>query len=232
MTKAAIIQSNYIPWKGYFDIIQDVDTFVFLDDAQMTKRDWRTRNRIKTAKGVEWLSVPVKGGRHQRICDVAITDNAWQRRHLKTLVTNYSRAPHFEKFEMLLEWLYQTEHQNLSEFNQKTTKLICRLLNIEAEFLCATELDVPGSKSEKLINICQEVGATVYLSGPSARDYICEEQFIAAGIELRYKSYPDYPEYPQLFPPFRHDVSIIDLLFNCGPDSAQYVWDWSETTIT
>ena len=115
MKKLAIIQSNYIPWKGYFDIIHDVDVFVFLEDVQMTKRNWRSRNKIKTPKGTEWLTVPVKGGREQLIEQTEIAEGNWQKSHLKTLQFNYSRAPFFKSYKFLLDWLYQTPHRYLSE---------------------------------------------------------------------------------------------------------------------
>lgn len=229
MTKVAIIQSNYIPWKGYFDIIHEVDVFVFLDDVQMTKRDWRTRNKIKTPKGTEWLTVPVTGGRDQLIYETEIVQDDWQRRHLKSFSTNYGRAPFFKDYKFLLDWLYGETHTNLSEFNRQTTNMICDILGIKTRLLCSTDLDANGAKDDRLINICQKLGATLYMSGPAARDYIVEEKFQEASIELVFKNYSGYPEYPQLFPPFEHAVSILDLLFNCGPETPHYIWGWRES---
>ena len=228
MTKVAIIQSNYIPWKGYFDIIHDVDLFVFLDDVQMTKRDWRSRNKIKTPRGTEWLTVPVKGGREQLICETEIVQDAWQEHHLKSLQTNYGRAPFFKDFKFLLDWLYRERHTNLSEFNRQTTSIFCEILGIKTQLMSSMDLASQGAKDDRLIDICLKLGATVYLSGPSARDYIVEEKFHEAGIELVYKDYSSYPEYPQLFPPYEHAVSILDLLFNCGPAAPDYIWGWRE----
>jgi hypothetical protein len=229
MTKVAIIQSNYIPWKGYFDIIHDVDLFVFLDDVQMTKRDWRTRNKIKTPRGTEWLTVPVKGGRQQLIADTEIAPGNWQAEHLKSLRANYGRSPFFRDYGALLGWIYGEAHTNLSEFNRQTTRLICEILGIKTALLCTVGWDIPGTKSERIINICQRLGATVYVSGPSARDYIVEDEFREANVELRFKEYVGYPEYPQLFPPFDHAVTILDLLFNCGPQSSYHIWGWRES---
>jgi hypothetical protein len=226
--KVAVIQSNYIPWKGYFDIIHEVDVFVFLDDVQMTKRDWRSRNKIKTAEGTAWLTVPVKGGRGQLICETEIVQDRWQRRHLKSLHTNYSRTPFFGDYQSLLDWLYGETHINLSEFNRQTTRMICDILGIETQLVSSMDLEANGSKTDRLINMCQELEATAYLSGPSARAYIVEDEFLEAGIELEYKDYSGYPEYPQLFSPFEHKVSILDLLFNCGPEAFYYVWGWRE----
>lgn len=228
MKKVAIIQSNYMPWKGYFDIIHDVDVFVFLDDVQMTKRDWRTRNKIKTPKGTEWLTVPVSGGRDQLIYETEIVQDDWQHRHLKSLSTNYNRAPFFKNYQFLLDWLYGQTHQNLSKFNRQTTQIICEMLGLKTQLLCSVDLAPQGAKDDRLIDICQKVGATLYISGPAARDYIVEEKFQTAGIELVFKDYSGYPEYPQLFPPFEHAVSILDLLFNCGPEAPHYIWGWRE----
>ena len=228
--KVAIIQSNYIPWKGYFDIIHDVDVFVFLDDVQMTKRDWRSRNKIKTPKGTEWLSVPFKKGRNQLICETEIAQGDWQKKHLKTIHTNYGRAPFFKSYKFLLDWLYGETHKNLSEFNRQTTSMICDILGIETQLICSVELAADGVKHDRLINICQKLGATVYLSGPAARDYIDDAKFQEAGIKLVYKDYSGYPAYQQRFPPFEHQVSIIDVLFNCGPEAPYYIWGWREDT--
>jgi hypothetical protein len=227
--KAAIIQSNYIPWKGYFDIIHDVDIFVFLDTVRMTKRDWRTRNKIKTPEGWMWLTVPVTGGRDQLIYQVCIAGERWQRKHQKSLSFNYAKAPFFQDYGFLLGWLYTQCHENLSQFNMQTTSMICDILGIETELVCSMDLAARGSKTDLLINICRKVGATTYLSGPSARAYIDEKKFQDAGIELCYKDYDGYPEYPQLFPPFEHQVSILDLLFNCGPHAPYYIWGWRES---
>jgi hypothetical protein len=228
MKKLAIIQSNYIPWKGYFDIIHDVDVFVFLEDVQMTKRNWRSRNKIKTPKGTEWLTVPIKGGRDQLIAESEIAEGNWQKNHLKSLQFNYGRAPFLKKYKFLLDWLYREPHKNLSEFNMHTTNMICGILGIKTPSLNSIELSVDGTKDDRIIHICQKLGATVYLSGPAAKDYIVDEKFEKAGIELVYKDYSGYPEYPQLFPPFEHGVSILDLLFNCGPEAPYYIWGWHE----
>ena len=228
MTTVAIVQSSYIPWKGYFDLIHDADVFVFLDDVQMTKRDWRSRNLIKTPRGTEWLTIPVKGGRHQLICETEIAQGNWQERHRKSIQTNYQRAPYLREYAFLLDCLYDTEHEKLSEFNRQTTSMVCKLLGLDTELLVSTDFAVRAVKTDRLIEICQQIGTTTYLSGPKARAYIDEGKFHAAGIDLVYKEYSGYPEYPQLFPPFEHGVTILDLLFNCGPAAPEYIWGWRE----
>lgn len=225
--KVACIQSSYIPWKGYFDIIHDVDVFVFLDDVQMTMRDWRSRNKIKTAKGAEWLTVPVaKVTRQQLIHETKIAAGDWQQRHLKALQYHYGRAPFFEMYRPLLNWLYGQPHTNLSEFNRRATGMICELLGIKTRLLCSVDLKPRGTKDDRLLDICRKLGARLYLSGPSARDYIVPEKFQAAGIELAFKDYAGYPEYPQQYPPFSHEVTVLDVLFNCGPQAPFYIWGW------
>lgn len=228
MTKIAIIQSNYIPWKGYFDIIHEVDIFVFLDDVQMTKRDWRTRNKIKTSNGTEWLTVPVAGGREQLICETKITQDNWQKHHMKALQANYARTPYFKEYKTLLDMLYGQPHLYLSDFNRQAISMICELLGIKTRLLASMDLAPTGNKDDRLISICQALGATYYLSGPAARAYIVEEKFQAANIKVVYKDYTGYPEYSQAFPPFEHAVSILDLLFNCGPAAPDYIWGWRE----
>lgn len=228
MKKAAIIQSNYIPWKGYFDVIHDVDLFIFLDDVQYTVRDWRNRNKIKTAQGLRWLTVPVGADRNRLIHEVEIADDGWNTTHWETLKQNYSKSPYFKLYREFFEQVYLgTKWLNLSELNQYLIKKISRdFLGIETEFVDSRELTASGSKQDRLIDLLLKTGADYYLSGPAARDYIDEKGFAEAGIELQYKDYSGYPEYPQLYPPFEHGVTILDLLFNCGPSSAEFIWGW------
>ena len=113
--------------------------------------------------------------------------------------------------------------------NMRSTSMICEILGIKTPLLCSTDIPVEGHKDDRIIHLCQKLGASVYLSGPAAQDYIVDEKFQKAGIDLVYKDYTGYPEYPQLFPPFEHAVSVLDLLFNCGPDAPYYIWGWRES---
>jgi hypothetical protein len=230
MKKVAIIQSNYIPWKGYFDIIHDVDLFVFLDDVQYTVRDWRNRNRIKTPQGVRWLTVPVGSDRDRLIHEVQIVDDNWAKSHWEMLKQNYSKTPHFKTYKDCLEHFYlDSSWTNLSELNQHLVKMISRdILGIKTEFKDSREFNADGYKLERLLDLLIKTGAEYYLSGPSANDYIDGNRLAEKGIELHYKDYSGYPEYPQLFPPFEHGVTILDLLFHCGPDAPFYIWGWRE----
>ena len=220
----AVLQSNYLPWKGYFDIIHDVDLFVFYDDVQFTKNDWRNRNRIKTPAGTQWITVPVGQDIRRRICDVTLPDARWAQAHWKTLSQNYSRAPHFERYREFFESVYLGRAwTTLSELNRHLIEGISRDLGIQARFDDSRAHCLEGNASERLLELLRRVGARTYVSGPSARDYLDAAAFTRAGIDVVYKSYEGYPEYPQLHGPFEHAVSVIDLLCQTGPDARRYL---------
>jgi hypothetical protein len=225
----AVLQSNYIPWKGYFDIIRDVDLFVFYDDVQFTKNDWRNRNRIKTPAGTAWLTVPVGQDIGRRICDVQIPDVRWAKVHWKTLSQNYARAPHFRDHRELFEEVYLgREWKSLSELNRYLIERISAALGIAARFADSRDYALEGQASERLLLLLRKTGASTYVSGPSARDYLDEAAFREAGVKVVYKSYEGYPEHPQLHPPFEHRVSIVDLMFNTGARAPEYIWGWRD----
>ena len=230
MKRVAAIQSNYIPWKGYFDIIHDVDLFIFYDDVQFTKNDWRNRNRIKTANGTTWLTVPVGARLDRLICEVELSDANWQQKHWRSISQAYARAPHFARYRGFFESIYLgRQWTSLSELNAFLTTSIARdFLGVQTEFKDSREFRAEGARLERLVDLLRKAGAQIYVSGPSAKSYIDEAAFAAAGIELVWKSYDGYPEYPQLHPPFEHAVSIIDLLFNVGPDAPDYIWGWRD----
>ncbi|MCS6774934.1 MAG: WbqC family protein [Chloroherpetonaceae bacterium] len=231
MTRVAVLQSNYLPWKGYFDIIHDVELFVFYDDVQYTRNDWRNRNRIKTPSGPLWLTVPVGTALDRRICDVTLPpDPRWAEKHWKTLRQYYGKAPYFALYADLLRHVYlECAWATLSELNQYLIRTISRdLLGISTNFADSREYALTGRRQERLLQLLQAVGATEYLSGPAARSYIDPEAFAQAGIHLRYKDYAGYPEYPQFHPPFDHHVTILDLLFHTGPQAPYYIWGWRE----
>lgn len=230
MKKAAIIQSCYIPWKGYFDIIHDVDLFIFLDDVQVTTRDWRNRNKIKTPNGTLWLTIPIGHRDHKLIYEIQLTDKKWQKKHWKTIAQFYSKADYFRTYSGFFEYVYLgKEWDSLSELNQFLIKTIStEFLGIKTEFVDSRQLSVTEKNLDRLICLLKKADAGVYISGPSARNYIDEKAFDGAGIKLIYKDYTGYPEYPQFFPPFAHDVSILDLLFHAGPDAPYFIWGWCE----
>ena len=233
MHKVAILQSNYIPWKGYFDIIRDVDTFVFYDDVQFTRRDWRNRNKIKTPKGTEWITVPVvKGPRDQLIHQVEIQQTDWQKTHWGLLQQHYAKAPYFEQYREFLEGLYlQQQWTNLSAFNQHVIAQISHeILGLETKFVDDRAFAATERKDLRLLQICEATQADCYLSGPAAKDYIDEARFEEAGVALEWKSYDGYPEYDQFHPPFEHGVTIFDLLLQAGPETPWHIWGWREET--
>jgi len=224
--RVAIVQSCYIPWKGYFDLINLVDEFVLYDDRQYTRRDWRNRNRIKTPQGTRWLTIPVevKGRYHQRIDETLISDPDWADVHWKTLHHNYASAPHFDTYAERIEALYRAANdRRLSAVNRTFLEEICAILGITTRLSWSTDYEASGARTERLVSLCRAAGATTYLSGPSAREYMDEALFDQAGIELEYMSYEGYPEYPQLHPPFEHGVTVLDLLFNTGPDAPRFM---------
>jgi hypothetical protein len=226
MTKVLITQSNYIPWKGYFDAINFVQEFVIYDDVQYTRRDWRNRNKIKTYLGPQWLSIPVevKGKFHQKINETLISEKDWGRKHWQTIVHNYSKAQYFNDYRGIFENAYLScAEQKLSEINYNFIKTICGILNIKSNIRWSDEFNVTGEKSERLVAICKLIGGTDYFTGPAAKSYIDEELFRESNINLHYLDYSGYPEYRQLHGKFDHYVTILDLIFNEGPNAAKFM---------
>lgn len=218
--KLATVQSSYIPWKGYFDLINLADEFVLFDDAQYTKNDWRNRNRIKTRDGVRWITIPIRHRFPQKIKDTVVSYPGWNLKHWKTIVQNYSGAKYFPDYRELFEDLYLgCRETHLSEINYRFITAVCEILGVDTTISWSMDYHLIEGKTERLVDLCRQAGAEEYISGPSAQGYIDEELFRAEGITLRYMDYAGYPEYAQLFPPFDHHVSIIDLILNEGPDA-------------
>ena len=229
--RIAILQSNYIPWKGYFDIINSVDEFIIYDEMQYTKNDWR--NKIKTANGKIWLTIPVETkGRlssDKKISEVKITDKNWMKKHWKSIQLAYSKAPFFKDYKDIFEELYLTcKEEYLSKINYAFILKINEILGIKTKISYDVDYGLIEGKTERLIDLCQKTNATEYLSGPSAKNYIEEDLFKKAGINLLWKDYSNYKEYPQLYPPFEHTVSVLDLIFNTGKDAIKYIRNKNE----
>ncbi|HYH09784.1 MAG TPA: WbqC family protein [Thermoanaerobaculia bacterium] len=220
MKKVAIVQSNYIPWKGYFDLIAAVDEFILYDDMQFTRRDWRNRNRIKTREGIAWLTIPVevKGKYLQPIRETRIAGSEWAETHWKTIAHSYARAAHYGEIAPLLRRAFEeaATRELLSEVNHLFLTAGCELLQIGTKLSWSMDYELVEGKNERLIVLCKQAGATHYLSGPAARDYIDVELFARSGIEVEFYDYSGYPEYRQLHGPFEHAVSVVDLLLNEG----------------
>lgn len=224
MTTVGCIQSSYIPWRGYFDLIRRSDIFVFHDDIQYTKQDWRNRNRIKSAAGLIWLTVPVSKMTTRGVIDEVEIDNEqdWGGKHWRIIETYYSKAPFFSVHAGFFKDTLAQRWNKLSDLNVHVISNICEMLGIRTRFINSRSLGLTGRKTDRLTGICQACGATRYLSGPSARNYIEPEKFAAIGVEIEYMAY-DYAPYPQQFGPFVEGASIVDLLFNCGPTSIEFI---------
>lgn len=225
-----VTQSNYLPWKGYFDLINDADLCVFYDDVQFTKNDWRNRNLIKSASGASWITVPVGAHIHRKICEVPIDNSHWAAKHWRTICHSYAKAPFFDKYRDFFEDVYLRRHwDNLTALNHHLiTSIASEFLGIKTKFADSRQYSVSGQKGDRLLELLGLLGASTYVSGPAAKSYIDEDLFLRSGIRVTYKSYAGYPEYPQFFPPFDHRVSVIDLLFHLGPQAPDYIWGWRE----
>ena len=227
----AVDQPNYIPWKGYFDLIHDVDLFVFYNDVQYTVRDWRNRNKIITPEGEKWLSVPCGRDTKRLICEVKTTDSTWQRVHYETLKYAYHKAPFFDKYKDFLEHVYlERTWEYLHELDQFMTVHIAQeFLGIKTEFSDSRDYETKGTKHTRLLSLLDAIGENIiYESGPLAKDYIVSSDYSDHNIGLRWKSYDGYPAYPQSSDSCVHTVSILDLLFNVGDDAPYYIWGWRE----
>ena len=227
MKKIAILQSNYIPWKGYFDIIAMVDEFILYDDMQYTRRDWRNRNKIKTPNGTKWITIPVetKGKFYQKINETQIDGHMWAQSHMMSLSQNYSKAPYWKENEQWIRSLYEkaSHMQMLSDVNYLFITEICKKLGIETKISWSSDYSLVEGKTERLVGLVKSAGGNYYLSGPAAKDYIVDELFEEAGIELAYMDYDGYPEYPQLHGDFDPYVSIWDLILMTGPAARDYM---------
>ncbi|MBY0230194.1 MAG: WbqC family protein, partial [Gemmataceae bacterium] len=213
-------------WKGYFDLINLVDEFVLYDDVQFTRRDWRNRNKIKTPGGELWLTIPVQvaGKYHQTIRETLVSDPGWARTHWRSLEHAYAKAPFFKSHAEPFRALYaDPPGPSLSSINRAWLEAACGLLGIKTKLADSSEYRLEEDRNARLVSICKQAGATEYWSGPAARCYLDEAAFAAEGISVRWMEYGGYPEYPQLHPPFQHGVSVLDLLFNQGPDSTRYM---------
>ena len=207
-------------------MIAAVDEFIIYDDVQYTRRDWRNRNLIKTPQGAQWITVPVvaKGKYHQKICETQIGSGDWANAHWKALSLNYGRAPFFEDVASWLKPIYVEEtFTHLSQLNRRLIEAICAYLSIRTDITSSSDYNLLGDKSERLAAMCVQAGATEYISGPAAKNYLDKKVFSESGLKLTWFEYADYPHYPQLWDEFLHGVTILDLLFNCGRDAPRYM---------
>lgn len=226
MKRIAICQSNYIPWKGYFDMIAAVDEFILYDDMQYTRRDWRNRNYIKTPQGLHFLTVPVKvkGKYFQPIRYTEINGDEWSAVHWRSLEHNYKKAPHYHEVAHVFYSLFnERKYHYLSELNRVMIEAVCAYLGIRTKISYSWDYRLAEGRTSKLVDLCLQAGGDEYVSGPAARDYIEEDLFERAHVKLTWFDYNGYPAYKQLWGDFVHNVSVLDLLFNCGPEAPKYM---------
>lgn len=220
MTTLVVEQPSYVPWLGYFDLLDRADLWVWYDDVQYTRRDWRNRNRVAAAGEPVWLTIPVRAQSHRdlRICDVEVDrQQAWERKHLATLRHLYGKAPFFGPVFELVRRHLEEAPPLLADLTIGLAEELCRYLGIEATFLRSSRLEgIEGAKHDRILSVCRMLRPDVYLSGPAARDYLQPAAFDSEGIELRYIEY-GYEEYSRDGHPARTDLSILDALFWIGP---------------
>ncbi len=223
MTTVTITQSNYLPWRGYFSQIHRSDYFVFLDNVQFTRRDWRTRNRIRTPQGTTWLNVPIlqPDSRLELIEDIRILDDSFLKKHLETIRRNYTRAKLFDpNLEELHSIMFDSYNENLSTFNQKVIKNISNKFALKCQFLNAKQFESNEDPTQRLLNICLALNATKYQTGPKAMAYLDVAKFNSKGIDV-ILSECDFKGYDQLWDlDFDPNLSVVDLILNVGFDNS------------
>ncbi len=216
-----ILQPSYLPWAGFFDQIHHCDIFVFYDDVQFEKGSWRNRNRIKTANGLQWLTVPVmlKGRHFPLIRDVEINASVpWQKKHMKSVVLNYSKAPFFESHADGFFRILDRSWKYLLDLNLELIHWFMEQLQISTPTVLSSDLNIQGASVGRLLGIICSLQGNCFYEGSAGRNYIDEGVFEEAGITLKFQDY-EHPVYPQPYGDFVSHLSIIDLLFNCGPES-------------
>ena len=225
----AVHQPQYLPWLGYFDKIRRADIFCYLDSVQYKKNDWQNRNRIKTSQGWQWLTVPVRFQFPEKICEVKINSKVnWRKKHLQALVTNYRRAPYFGKYIEVYEQIYSEDWESVSELNIHFIERLKDSLGLSQKpAIKSSQLELGEDPTDRLIDICREVKADAYLSGQDGIKYMDLERFKENGIEVIIQDFK-HPVYPQMFKDFESNMSVVDLLFNCGPGSLDKICELNE----
>jgi WbqC-like protein len=222
----SINQPAYLPWLGYFHRIAASDLHIVLDHVQFEKNSFTNRNRVRTAYGPAWLTVPVKtSGRFGElpIHGLEIDNKSdWRRKHWNTIQQSYAKAPHFAEYEGFFGELYGTPWEKLVDLGGRVTSYLLQSFGIQTRIVSSSAMQGRGAKDELVLNICREAGATTYISGALGRDYLREELFRDAGIKVVYQDY-HHPEYPQVYKPFEPYMAAVDLLFNCGPKSLEII---------
>lgn len=220
----AVHQPQYLPWIGYFDKMRRADVFCYLNDVQYKKNEWQNRNRIKTAQDWQWLTVPVRYRFPEKINEVEINNKTrWCKKHLQALKTNYSRAPYFKAYTSIFEDTFSSEWELVSELNIHLIERLKDALQMkEKPTIISSELTLREEPTDRLIDICKALGADTYLAGQGGADYLDTARFAENGLNVIMQDFK-HPVYPQLFNDFKSHLSIVDLLFNCGPESINII---------
>jgi hypothetical protein len=220
----AVHQPQYLPWLGYFDKIRRSDVFCYLNDVQYKKNEWQNRNRIKTAQGWQWITVPVRYRFPQKINEVYINNAVeWKKKHLQAMITNYNRAPYFKQVVRILEDAFSKDWEFISELNIHLIESLKILLNLETKrSVCSSDLNLREEPTDRLIDICKALGADTYLAGQGGIEYMDMERFEKSGLKVIIQEFR-HPVYPQMFEEFQSHLSIVDLLCNCGPESMNII---------
>ena len=220
----AVHQPQYLPWIGYFDKMRRADVFCYLDDVQYKKNEWQNRNRIKTAQEWQWLTVPVRYRFPEKINEVRINNTTnWRKKHLQALITNYSRAPFYKDYISIFEDIFSNEWEFIAELNIHLIERLREALQLQEKTTAiSSELDLREEPTDRLIDICEALGADTYLAGQGAAGYMDVERFEKNGLKVITQNIK-HPVYPQLFKDFQSHLSIVDLLFNCGSDSLKII---------
>jgi hypothetical protein len=229
MKTVCITQPTYLPWLGYFCLIKESDVFVFLDHVQYVKRSWQNRNRIKTSDGWMWLTVPTHSKKGESINEVSIDNTkAWRKKHLNSIKTHYGKAPYFKKYYSFFESLYNKDWDNLSDLNVFVIKHFTSELGLSPNYVKSSKLNLKQKRTGLALEICKKLEADRYVSSIGAKEYMrkdgAEELFKDEGIKLEFFEYK-HPVYPQLYDDFVTHTSIIDCLFNCGPESPKIIFN-------
>lgn len=233
--KAVVLQPMYLPWMGYFGMIDQADVFVFYDDVQFTRRSWQRRNKIKVPDGdFTWLTVPVKKDFGQNINEVKIKSGEdWRDSHWKSIHHSYAGSPYFDKYRNSIESIYKSEWDSLVELNTSIIYAVLECLpevGNSTEFIYSSKLSASGAKSDRLVSILTEIGADTYISGPGAKEYLDPQMFNQEGIDVYWHKF-DHPEYSQRHGDFVSHLSVIDLLFHVGDRSEQLIREAEEDAL-
>ena len=219
MTTLAAHQPQYLPWLGFFDKLDQADVFVLLDNVQFKMNEWQNRNRIKTADGWQWITVPVRHKFPQTIAEVEVNEQApWRRKHQAAIDSNYAKAEHFDEVRPLVAEILEKPWSHLAPLSVELVRRLAAALGIETQTVLGSELPARDDPTLRLVDLCERLGADTYLSGAGACDYLDMDVFEGAGIAVRFQEF-EHPEYPQLYGDFEPHLSVVDLLMNCGRES-------------